>query len=124
MRSPKQGVTLNDIPARLQGLDTHAPIAGVDGPGRWLVARYEVVGLFSLKSSMATSSIGKTLLVPTPYAVKMALVDAGFRAGLPGEECAGLVEALAAVPVRVAPSSSAVVTHTFTKIRQEPKKPD
>jgi hypothetical protein len=124
MSSSAAGSTPKDRSVLLEGLDTPAPIAGVNGPGRWLVARYEVVSLFSLKSSMATSSVGKTLLVPTPYAVKMALVDAGFRAGLPDEECAGLLESLAAVPVRVAPSSSAVVTHTFTKIRQEPKQRD
>lgn len=45
----------------------------------WLVARYLPVSLFSLKSASATASGGKTLLVPTPYALKMALVDATIR---------------------------------------------
>lgn len=45
----------------------------------WLVARYLPVSLFSLKSASATASGGKTLLVPTPYALKMALVDAAIR---------------------------------------------
>jgi hypothetical protein len=108
----------------LQAANMVAAIAGVGGTGRWLVGRFEVVGLFSLKSSMATSSVGKTLLLPTPYAVKMALVDAGFRAGLSDEECGSLLAALADVPVRVAPTPAAVVTHTFVKIRQEPKRPD
>lgn len=45
----------------------------------WLVARYLPVSLFSLKSASATASGGKTLLVPTPYAIKMALVDAAIR---------------------------------------------
>jgi len=45
----------------------------------WLVARYLPVSLFSLKSSSATASGGKTLLVPTPFALKMALLDAAIR---------------------------------------------
>lgn len=45
----------------------------------WLVARYLPVSLFSLKSASATASGGKTLLVPTPFALKMALVDAAIR---------------------------------------------
>jgi hypothetical protein len=110
--------------ALVQDLDSSASIAGIEGPGRWLVARFEVVGLFSLKSSLATSSVGRTLVVPTPYAIKMALVDASFRAGLADGECSELLAALAEVPVRIAPTPGVVVTHTFVKIRQEPKKRD
>lgn len=105
----------------LQGLDTTFPVAGIAGPGQWLVTQYAVVGLFSLKSSLATSSVGKTLVVPTPYSIKMATVAAGFRAGIADDECAVLVEALARCPVRIQPSEGAVVTHTFVKVRQEPK---
>jgi hypothetical protein len=94
-------------------------------PGAWLVARYAPVSLFALKASYATSSVGTTLVTPTPYAVKMALVDAAFRAGRADAECAQLLSALREVEVRLAPPD-AVVTHTFAKIRQEPKeqKPD
>ena len=45
----------------------------------WLIAEYEAVTLFSLKLSTATSSGGKTLLVPTPYALKMALLGVVFH---------------------------------------------
>ena len=45
----------------------------------WLVARYLPVSLFSLKSASATASGGKTVLVPTPFALKMALLDAAIR---------------------------------------------
>lgn len=45
----------------------------------WLVARYLPVSLFSLKSASATASGGKTLLVPTPFALKMALLDVAIR---------------------------------------------
>lgn len=110
--------------AWLAELATEAPIGGVPGPGRWLVASYRPTALFSLKASTATSSVGKTLLVPTPYAIKMALVDAAFRSRLSDEECANLVEWLGRIRVRIAPPQAAVVTHTFVKIRQEPKTPD
>jgi hypothetical protein len=42
----------------------------------WIIAHYLPVSFFSLKPAAATSSGGKTLLVPTPYAVKMALLNA------------------------------------------------
>jgi len=45
----------------------------------WLIAEYQPTALFSLKPAWATSSGGKSLLVPTPYAVKMALLDAACR---------------------------------------------
>jgi hypothetical protein len=45
----------------------------------WIVARYLPVAPFSLKSAVATSSGGKTLLVPTPYSLKMALLDVAIR---------------------------------------------
>jgi hypothetical protein len=45
----------------------------------WLVARYLPISLFSLKSASATASGGKTVLVPTPFAIKMALLDAAIR---------------------------------------------
>jgi hypothetical protein len=43
------------------------------------MATYLPVVLFSLKSALATASGGKTVLVPTPYAIKMALLDAAIR---------------------------------------------
>jgi hypothetical protein len=104
--------------------DSDGIVAGISGPGRWLVCGYAPSALFGLKMSQATSSVGKTLLVPTMYALKMALVDAGFRMGLPDERCAAVLRCLVPVDVRVAPPARAVVTHTFVKIRQEPKKAD
>lgn len=93
-------------------------------PPRWLVAHFLPCSLFALKISTATSSVGRTLLVPTPYAIKMALVEAAFTAGLPREECANLLRRLIRVEVRIGPPSQAVVSHTFLKIRQEPKSAD
>jgi len=45
----------------------------------WMIARYLPVAPFSLKPAAATSSGGKTLLVITPYAIKMALLDVAIR---------------------------------------------
>src|SRR5205807_935660 len=45
----------------------------------WYVATYQQVALFSLRQSLSTSSGGKTLLVPTPFALKMALLDVAIR---------------------------------------------
>lgn len=45
----------------------------------WMIGRYLPVAPFSLKSAAATASGGKTLLVPTPYALKMALLDVALR---------------------------------------------
>lgn len=45
----------------------------------WIIAEYEAASLFSLKLSSATTSGGKSLLIPTPYAIKMALLDVACR---------------------------------------------
>lgn len=41
---------------------------------QWLTVAYQPVSLFSLKRSDATSMAARTNLVPTPYAIKMALL--------------------------------------------------
>ncbi|MDI3462621.1 MAG: hypothetical protein OJF50_001442 [Nitrospira sp.] len=109
---------------RLAELSDPASTAEVPGPGRWLIAEYQPTALFSLKLSLATSSVGKTLVVPTPYSIKMAFVDAGFRAGLSDADCRDLLRSLVGVEIRIAPPRAACITHTFLKVRQEPKTPD
>lgn len=47
----------------------------------WVLATYQPTTFFSLRPSNATSSGGKTLLTPTPYAIKMGLLDAALRTG-------------------------------------------
>lgn len=85
---------------------------------RWLVLDYRPTALFSLRTTYSTSSGGKTLLVPTPYAVKLAFVDASYRAE--GEALARRVfDLLCRRPVRLRPPEHAAVTHTFVKIRRE-----
>lgn len=45
----------------------------------WTIASFQPTSLFSLRAANATSSGGKTLVTPTPYAIKMALLDAALR---------------------------------------------
>lgn len=45
----------------------------------WTVAEYRPVAFFSLRPANATVSGGKTLVTPTPFALKMALLDAAIR---------------------------------------------
>jgi hypothetical protein len=45
----------------------------------WTIAEYQSTSLFSLRPHTSTTSGGKSLLVPTPFAVKMALLDAAIR---------------------------------------------
>ena len=84
----------------------------------WLIATYRPVSLFSLRASHTTSSGGRTDLVPTMYAVKMALVDAAFRSGFDG---AALFETVKSLTIRFEPPREVVVSNSFIKIRREPK---
>lgn len=84
-------------------------------PERWVVLSFEPVAPFSLRSSLSTSAGGKTLLVPTPFAVKMALLDATARSA--GSEAADrLLRALLLTPVAIVPSRWATVTNTFERV--------
>jgi hypothetical protein len=94
----------------------------------WIVARYLQVAPFSLKPAAATSSGGKTLLVPTPYAMKMALLDVAIRTlGLSvGER---LFPALRDLTIALEMPQDLVVMKGFSKIRRpveskDSKKPE
>ena len=104
--------------ARQRSTGKPQPLAG-RGQGRWLVASYQPVTLFSLRMTHATSKGGKTLVVPTPYALKMALIDACFRRFGPGEanEWAHRVfEWLKRREIRLRPPKHCVVNNTFVKV--------
>jgi len=45
----------------------------------WVIAVFHQVSLFSLKPSDVTSTGGRSLLLPTPYSIKMALLDVAIR---------------------------------------------
>ncbi|HLJ28576.1 MAG TPA: hypothetical protein VKY85_17850 [Candidatus Angelobacter sp.] len=90
-------------------------------PGEWLICRYSPVTLFSLRSTYATSKGGKTLLTPTPYAVKMALIDACFRV-FPAEQAEkaarDVFNLVKERPVRIKPPEECIVQNTFLRVLQ------
>jgi hypothetical protein len=81
----------------------------------WLIAEYQPTALFSLKTSMATASGAKTLFLPTPFAIKMALLDVAIRTwGVAvGRE---VFPWLAKMSIAVLPARQVVVTNLFTKV--------
>jgi len=88
----------------------------------WLIAEYRPVGMFSLKHALATSSGGKSLLVPTPFALKMGLLDAAFR--LWGISRARLIwPTLRDLPVALHPPERAIVTNLFAKVLKPRRRP-
>ncbi len=87
---------------------------------RWLIARYSPVSLFSLRMSAATSWAARTNIAPTPYAVKMALIDAAFRVeGLALAKRA--FECIANCEIRFQLPERLVLNGTLVKILREPK---
>ncbi len=86
----------------------------------WTIAEYAPVALFSLKSASATSSGGKTLLTPTAFSIKMALLDAIIRTQ--GREAGQLLwSTIRDLRLAIALPRQIVVINTFTKIVR-PKK--
>lgn len=86
----------------------------------WTVVQYMPVTLFSLKPATATSSGGKTLICPTPFALKMALLDAALRVQAQSDNFP-LWPTLRDLRVRIRLPDQIAVINTFTKIVR-PKK--
>jgi hypothetical protein len=82
----------------------------------WLCAEFRPTAAFSLRSSMTTSSGGKTNLVPTMYAVKLAMVSAALEAG---EDGARVFELLRSLPIRFRPPERVVVSNTLVRVLRE-----
>lgn len=94
-------------------------------PEQWLIANYRPTSLFTLRMTHATSKGGKTLLVPTPYAVKLAFIDACFRifpAAKAQEQACNIYELIKARGIRFRPPDHCVVQNTFIKIKQAERK--
>jgi hypothetical protein len=100
-------------------------LGGIRGPGRWAVFEMLPVSLFSLKASQATSTVGRTLLTPTPYSIKMAVLDVCLQSGWLASDAESdlLVRSLANCSIAIGLPERAIVTHTIIKVRQEPKDP-
>lgn len=86
----------------------------------WTTVQYLPVALFSLKPATATSSGGKTLLCPTPFALKMALLDAALRLR-DGAVVKPMWGAIRDLRIRIKLPNQIAVVNTFTKIVR-PKK--
>lgn len=91
----------------------------------WVHAEYEATTLFSLKPASATSSGGRTLLVPTPFAIKMAILDVVCR--IDGvDQAEQVMDWLSPAKVALRPPNRVVVNNTFIKVlrpRRNPAKP-
>lgn len=89
------------------------------GQSAWLIASYAPVSLFSLRMTHATSKGGKTLIVPTPYSVKMALIDVCYRhfhAPEADRRAREFFDWIKGREIRVLPPSDCIVQNTFVKI--------
>ena len=89
---------------------------------QWLILNYRPTSLFSLRMTHATSKGGRTLLVPTPYAVKLALIDACFRCFAGNEayqRSRQVYEWIKGMEIRFRPPAHCVVQNTFVKIKQQ-----
>lgn len=81
----------------------------------WLAVSYQPTSLFTLKPSWATSTGGKSLLLPTPYALRMALLDVAIRtSGLAqGEDAWSWLRSMS---ISVGLPPQIVVTNLFVKL--------
>lgn len=83
----------------------------------WLTAVYHQVSLFSLKPSDATSTGGRSLLVPTPFSIKMALLDVALR--LYGEDSGStLFPLIRDLGIALSPPPQIVVNNCFVRIHK------
>jgi hypothetical protein len=86
----------------------------------WLIAPYQITSLFTLKPASSTSSGGKSLLAPTPFALKMALLDIALR--LYGSNQGTLMfPAIRSLRIALRLPKHAVVNNTFVKIMRPHK---
>lgn len=87
----------------------------------WLIAEYRSASLFSFRSGMATSSGAKTLFLPTPFAIRTALLDAAIRIeGVDvGQRAFDWIKGLS---IAVRPPELVVVTNLFAKILKPTRK--
>ncbi len=84
-------------------------------PEVWVAADIRATALFSLRPATTTSAGGRTLPLPTPYAVKMALLDAAFHADGPAAGAA-IFPVFREAAVALLPSERVTVTNTFQRV--------
>jgi len=81
----------------------------------WLIAIYRPVGLFSLKHGEATSTGGKSLLIPTPYAIRTALVDAALHTER-RDQAEDIFQTVKRLELALKPPDYAAVSALFAKV--------
>jgi len=86
----------------------------------WLEAVYNPTSLFSLRKSDATSPAAKTLLSPSPYAVKMALINAAITF-FSKEFAINNFNLIRDMEIRFCMQEYLGVNNCFIKIQKEPK---
>lgn len=89
----------------------------------WVTLDYEPVTIFGLRPSNTTSSGGKSLLLPTPYAIKMALLDRALR-HLGENKGRDLFPLLRDCTVFIQGPAAIAVTRSFQKILRPGAKSD
>ena len=97
------------------------------GRARWLIANYLPTTLFSLRLTQANSKGGKTGILPTPYAMKMALIDAAFRMASETEAqnlAKSVFDCVKERDIRFLPPATAVVQNTFIRVLDESDGPE
>lgn len=88
----------------------------------WSIAYYQATSLFSLRPALSTASGAQSLLVPTPFAIKMALIDVAITHY-------GIVQAVPWWPVirdlsiALSLPQYVVVNKTFIKIQRKGELP-
>lgn len=83
----------------------------------WVTAVFHQVSLFSLKPADATSTGGRSLLVPTPFSIKMALLDVALRRY--GVDAGSVYFPLIRdLPLALAPPPRIVVSNCFMRIHK------
>lgn len=81
----------------------------------WLIAEYQPVTLFSFRSGLTTSSGAKTQFLPTPFAVRTALLDAAIRTnGVAAGQMA--FDWIKGLSIAARPPAVVVVTNLFAKV--------
>jgi hypothetical protein len=83
----------------------------------WLYVSYEPVAAFGLRPSNTTSTGGKSLLCPTPYAVKMALLDRLIRHTNVATAQA-MFPLIRSLTVWLRPPQAVAVNRTFQKVQR------
>lgn len=81
----------------------------------WTIATYESVSMISLKVATATSTGGKSMLLPTPYAYKMALLNVAIQdIGL--DSAKELWPTIRDCQIAICGPERIITNNTFTKI--------